>query len=100
MSPNTSPPGDQTFLSADVARLSGVSLRQLRWWDEREVVSPAKDGHRRLYVPEQVLEILTMADLRRKGLSLQKVRRILRLLRRELEQQGSRLWSTKSEVHL
>ena len=62
--------GERVFLSADVARLAGVSLRQLQWWDERKVISPRKDDRRRIYVPEQVLELLRVAALRRKGLSL------------------------------
>jgi DNA-binding transcriptional MerR regulator len=52
-----------------------------------------------VYVPEQVLEILTVAALRRKGLSLQKIRKVLRLLRRELGQQGSVLMA-KSKAYL
>jgi DNA-binding transcriptional MerR regulator len=84
------------FLSADVARMAGVSLRQMQWWDERSLVSPRIEDHRRVYIPEQVLGILTVAALRCKGLSLQKTRKVLRLLRRELGQQGSRLLARKS----
>jgi DNA-binding transcriptional MerR regulator len=40
-------------------------------------------------MPQQVLEILTVSALRRKGLSLQKIRRVLRLMRRELGPQFS-----------
>ena len=53
------------FLSADVARMAGVSLRQMQWWDERKLVSPRIKDHRRVYITEQVLEILTVAALRR-----------------------------------
>ena len=66
------------FRSADVARMADVSLRQMQWWDERKLVSPRIEDHRRVYIPEQVLEILTVAALRRKGLSLQKIRKVLR----------------------
>ena len=92
--------GERVFLSADVARLAGISLRQLQWWDERKLVSPRQEGHRRVYVPEQVLEILTVAVLRRKGLSLQKVRRILRLLRRGLGHQSTHVPSANSKLYL
>jgi len=78
--------GQQVFLSSDVSQMAGVTLRQLQWWDERKLVTPLKKDHRRLYSPRQVLEILTAGELRRKGLSLQKIRRVLRLLRRELSQ--------------
>jgi DNA-binding transcriptional MerR regulator len=84
MSPDQSPFGEPVFVSADVARLAGISLRQLQWWDERKLVSPRQDDHRRIYTPQQVLEVLAVAALRRKGLSLQKIRKVLRLLQREL----------------
>ncbi len=90
--------GERVFSSADVARLAGVSLRQLQWWDERKLVSPRQDNHRRIYAPEQVLEILTVASLRRKRLSLQRIRRVLRLLRRGLGLHSN--WSTKSRLYL
>src|SRR5262249_41170412 len=86
-------------LSADVSRMAGVSLRQLQWWDERKVVSPSKEDHRRAYLSEQVLEIFTVAALRRKGLSLQKTRRILRLLRRELGRL-SNAWYGRAKMYL
>jgi len=65
-------PTEERYTSNDVARISGVSLRQLQWWDERKVVSPRQDGHKRVYVPEEVVEISVIAELRRKGFSLQK----------------------------
>lgn len=92
--------GERVFLSADVRRLAGVSLRQLQWWAERKLISPRKDERRRIYALEQVLEILTVAALRRKGLSLQKIRKVLRLLRRELGRLGTGIWSTKSRLYL
>jgi DNA-binding transcriptional MerR regulator len=100
MSPEKGALGEQVFHSADVARIAGISLRQLQWWDERKLVSARIDDHRRIYTPEQVLEILTVAALRRKGLSLQRIRKVLRLLRRELERQGNRLLAEKSKLYL
>ena len=32
------------YTSGEVARIAGVSLRQLQWWDERNVVSPRQGG--------------------------------------------------------
>jgi DNA-binding transcriptional MerR regulator len=90
---------ERVFFSSEVSRMAGVTLRQLQWWDERKLVTPRKQDHRRLYTPRQVLEILTAGELRRKGLSLQKIRRVLRLLRRGLNDRfgedleyGSRLF--------
>lgn len=88
MLPDNGALGERIFLSVDVAPMAGISLRQLQWWAERKLVPPRIEDHRRIYAVEQVLEILTVAALRRKGLSLQKVRKILRLLRRELAKRG------------
>ena len=48
-------PEEQGYNSSDVARMCGVSLRQLQWWDERSVVSPRQDGHKRVYSPAEVV---------------------------------------------
>jgi len=91
---------DQLFTSSQVARIAGVSLRQLQWWDEQGVVSPRHEGHRRLYTPGQVLEVSVIAELRRKGFSLQKIRRVLRFLHREMGRRLSDVLDGKSELHL
>ena len=83
-----SSPEAQGYNSSDVARICGVSLRQLQWWDERNVVSPRQDGHKRIYMAEEVVEISVIAELRRKGFSLQKIRRVLRFLQKDM---GKRL---------
>ena len=75
---------EKTSSSSEVSRLSCVSLRQLQWWDEQKVVSPRHQGHRRVYSPSEVVEITVIAELRRKGFSLQKIRRVLRFLQKEM----------------
>ncbi len=89
-----------SFTSADVSRLTGVSLRQLQWWDEKKVVSPRQIGHKRLYLPEEALEISVIAELRRKGFSLQKIRRVLRFLQREVGKRLAEIVSGESDLHL
>jgi DNA-binding transcriptional MerR regulator len=89
-----------SFTSADVSELSGVSLRQLQWWDEKKVVSPRQIGHRRLYLPEEVLEISVIAELRRKGFSLQKIRRVLRFVQREVGKRLAEIVGGDSDLHL
>lgn len=92
-------PGRQ-YNSSDVSRISGVSLRQLQWWDEQKVVSPQHQGHRRVYQADEVVEITVIAELRRKGFSLQKIRRVLRFLQREMGKRLSSLLSNENEWHL
>ncbi len=81
---NPADDADRVFTTSDVSRIAQISLRRLQWWDERKLVSPRQEGHKRVYLPEQVIEIMVVAELRRKGLALQKVRRVIRFLRREM----------------
>jgi DNA-binding transcriptional MerR regulator len=90
----------RTFASSDVSRIAAVSLRQLQWWDERKVVSPKHEGHKRLYQAEEVIEITVIAELRRKGFSLQKIRRVLRFLQREMGKRLSDVLQSDSDLHL
>jgi DNA-binding transcriptional MerR regulator len=93
-------PEAQGFNSSEVARICGVSLRQLQWWDERNVVSPRQDGHKRIYMTEEVVEISVIAELRRKGFSLQKIRRVLRFLQRDMGKRLSEAITAPADVHL
>jgi DNA-binding transcriptional MerR regulator len=92
--------GEQGFNSSDVSRICGVSLRQLQWWDERNVVSPRQDGHKRVYMTEEVVEISVIAELRRKGFSLQKIRRVLRFLQKDMGKRLAEALASSSDVHL
>ena len=92
--------GQRSYTSTDVARIADVSLRQLQWWDERKVVSPRHEGHKRIYLPEEVIEITVIAELRRKGFSLQKIRRVLRFLQREMGRRLADVFSSESKLHL
>lgn len=91
---------DRTYSSVEVATIASVSLRQLQWWDERKVVSPRHEGHRRVYFPDEVIEITVIAELRRKGFSLQKIRRVLRFLQREMGKRLADVMQTASDLHL
>jgi DNA-binding transcriptional MerR regulator len=91
---------EASFTSAHVSRISGVSLRQLQWWDERKVVSPRHEGHRRVYQPEEVVEITVIAELRKKGFSLQKIRRVLRFLQREMGRRLADVLRSDCDLHL
>ena len=98
--PEASPISGRTCSSSEVARLASVSLRQLQWWDEQKVVSPRHEGHRRVYATPEVVEITVIAELRRKGFSLQKIRRVLRFLQREMGKRLSETLAGATEMHL
>jgi len=91
---------ERTYSSSEVSEVAGVSLRQLQWWDERKVVSPRHEGHRRVYFPAEVIEITVIAELRRKGFSLQKIRRVLRFLQREMGKRLAEVMQASSNLHL
>jgi DNA-binding transcriptional MerR regulator len=89
-----------TFTSREVVALTGISPRQLQWWDERGIVVPEREGHRRLYSPDDLAEVAVICELRQRGVSLQTIRRVLRFLHKEI---GTRLVETvagTSEYHL
>jgi DNA-binding transcriptional MerR regulator len=92
--------GAVEYTSGDVARIAGVSLRQLQWWDERNVVSPVQEGHRRVYRQQDVIEVSVIAELRRKGFSLQKIRRVLKFLQKEMGRRLADAVAENSDIHL
>jgi DNA-binding transcriptional MerR regulator len=89
-----------SFTSRDVVELTGITPRQLQWWDERGVVVPARQGHRRLYSMEDIAEVAVICELRRKGFSLQRVRKVMRFLQREFGKRLAETVSGASEYHL
>lgn len=91
---------EETYSSSEVARIAQVSLRQLQWWDEQSVVSPRHEGHKRVYLAQEVVEISLIAELRRKGFSLQKIRRVLEFLQRELGVRLGEVLSGSADLHL
>jgi DNA-binding transcriptional MerR regulator len=88
------------FSSHDVIALTGVTARQLQWWDERGVVKPERVGHRRLYSMQNLTEMAVICELRRKGISLQGVRKVMRFLEREFGKGLAEIVSRSSDVHL
>jgi DNA-binding transcriptional MerR regulator len=86
--------------SRRVTEITGIGLRQLQWWDERGIVVPARESHKCIYSFDDLAEIAVICELRERGFSLQKIRRVIRFLQSEL---GKRLVETvraASEYHL
>ena len=85
------------YSSREVAVLTGLTARQLQWWDARRLFVPAVPSHKteaggfteRRYTPMDVLELQILADLRRRGFSVHRLRTLLSALR---EQFGIRLY--------
>jgi DNA-binding transcriptional MerR regulator len=90
----------QPFTSRDVVSLTGITLRQLQWWDERRIVVPSREGRRRLYSMEDLAEVAVICELRGRGFSLQRVRKVMRFLQREFGKRLAEIVSGTSEYHL
>ena len=89
-----------SFTSRDIIRLTGITARQLQWWDERGLVVPARDGHRRIYSFEDLTEVAVICELRRKGFSLQRMRAVVRFLQKEFSKRLAETVSGTSNYHL
>jgi DNA-binding transcriptional MerR regulator len=91
---------DERFTSAQVVKLTGITPRQLQWWDERGIVQPHREGRCRMYSFDDVTEVAVICALRRKGFPLQKVRSIMKFLQKELGRRLAQAVSNGSEYHL
>jgi len=89
-----------TFTSQDVIRLTGITARQLQWWDERRIVVPERQGHRRIYSFADVTEVAVICELRNKGFSLQRMRKVVRFLQKEFSKRLAETVSGSSSYHL
>ena len=77
------------YTSREVVGLTGLTARELQWWDARRLFTPAVAPRRteaggfteRRYTPLDVLELQVLADLRRRGFSIPRLRRLLATLR-------------------
>jgi DNA-binding transcriptional MerR regulator len=78
-----------TYSAREVAALTGLSARQLQWWDARRLFASAVASRRtaaggyteRRYTPVDLLELMVLSDLRRQGLSVGRIRLLLDTLR-------------------
>ena len=77
------------YSSREVAALTGLSARQLQWWHARRLFLPSVAPQKteaggfteRRYTPVDLLELMVLADLRRRGFSVPTIRKLLDVLR-------------------
>ena len=77
------------YTSREVAVRTGLTARQRQWWDARRVFKSAVAAHRteaggfteRRYTPLDVLELQVLGDLRRRGFSIPRLRKLLATMR-------------------
>ena len=84
----------KTYSSREVAALTGLTARQLQVWDAGGLLTSTVPSHRtaaggyteRRYTPIELFELLVLADLRRRGFSVQQLHKILEVLRQQFGQ--------------
>ena len=87
----------KTYSSREVAALTGLTARQLQLWDAGGLLSPTVPSHKtdaggyteRRYTPIELFELLVLADLRRRGFTINQLHQLMRIL---AEQFGQRLF--------
>jgi len=87
----------RTYISREVAALTGLTARQLQLWGKSGLISPAIPSHRttaggyteRRYTPIELFELLVLSDLRRRGFSVHQLHLILETLKKQF---GTRLF--------
>jgi len=80
----------KNYSSREVASITGLSARQLQWWDAKKIIKPSIATHRteaggyteRRYSPVDLFELAVLADLRRGGMTVAKIRQLLETLRK------------------
>lgn len=78
-----------SYSSREVSAFTGLSARQLQWWDANGVFPPAVSPKKtaaggfteRRYSPLDTLDLLVLAELRRRKYSVDDIRRIIEVLR-------------------
>lgn len=88
------------FTTNEIISLTGITARQLQWWDERGLVTPDRQGHRRIYNWDQLVTAAVISQLRRRGFSLQRMRKVIAFLEREFGTSLAATVRAASEYHL
>jgi DNA-binding transcriptional MerR regulator len=89
----TPPQLKNTYTSREVAAMTGLTARQLQWWDQHRLfashIAPRKTARggytERRYTPVDLLELLVLAKLRRQGLSVSQLRTLLGTLQQQFQ---------------
>jgi DNA-binding transcriptional MerR regulator len=90
----------RSYGSGDVCRITGATAKQLQWWDNHDLVSCTRKDHRRFFSALEVLEVQVISQLKRKGFSLHRVRRVLRSFRGHLARLARESWNGVPDLYL
>ena len=82
----------EVFTSAEASRITGLSTRQLQYWDKTDLAHPSVlrakgQGSRRLYSQQDLFQLKVVKGMLDAGMSVQSLRRSLAFLRKLLNGQ-------------
>jgi DNA-binding transcriptional MerR regulator len=97
-----------SYSAREVAGLTGLTGKQLQWWDEARVfhasIAPRKTSQggftERRYSPVDVLELLALADLRRRGFENSALKQMMEALRDYFRRRLSETLDDAGEMRL
>lgn len=97
-----------SYSAREVAALTGLTARQLQGWDETRVFASAISPRRtalggfteRRYTPVDLLELLALANLRRRGFTPAALRRLMDTLRDYFRRRLSETLDDAGDVRL
>jgi len=82
----------EIFTSAETSKITGLSVRQLQYWDKTDLAHPSilrakGQGSRRLYSQQDLFQLKIVKGILNGGISVQSIRRSLAFLRKLLNGQ-------------
>jgi DNA-binding transcriptional MerR regulator len=97
-----------SYGAREVAALTGLTARQLQWWDANRIFPSAIATRRtssggfteRRYSPVDVIELLALADLRRRGFTPAVLKQLMDALRDYFRRRLSEALDDAGEVRL
>ena len=97
-----------SYSAREVAALTGLTARQLQGWDAGRVFRPAIAPRRtsaggfteRRYTPVDLLELLALAELRRRGFAPAQLKRLIEALQRYFRRRLSETLDDAGEMRL
>ncbi len=97
-----------SYTAREVAALTGLSARQLQGWDAGRIFQPAIAPRRtnaggfteRRYTPVDLLELLALAELRRKGFPPAQLKQLMQTLQQYFRRRLSETLDNAGEMRL
>ena len=80
---------DKTYTISELAGEFGVTTRTIRFYEEKGLISPMRDGQKRLYTPADRVRIKLILRGKRIGMTLQECVDVIDHVRPRAQQRGA-----------